>query len=176
MLVDLGSRINLIGCNTEREFALEAERHGQQTRYEKRKHRLNVNGVGSGSAPCDEEATLPIAVKFADDRAKMDSYRANVATGSGADLPAIFGSASMQEKDSVLILRKGKEMIAFPGPGGYKIEWSPGTKLLPMTAAPSGHLVIPCDHFDDAVNTKPTEPLVFHTDHTTTAMPRNVDR
>ena len=33
----------------------------------------------------------------------------------------------------------------------------------------------PCDHFDDAVNTKPTEPLVFHTDHTTTAMPRNVD-
>ena len=72
----------------------------------------------------------------------------------------------MQGKDSVLILRKGKEMIAFPGPGGYKIEWSPGTKLLPMTAAPSGHLVIPCDYFDDAVNTKHTEPLVFHTDHT----------
>ena len=47
----------------------------------------------------------------------------------------------MQEKDSVLILRKGKEMIAFPGPGGYKIEWSLGTKLLPMTRPkwPSGH-------------------------------------
>ena len=127
----------------------------------------NVNGVGSGSAPCDEEATIPIAVKFADSRAKLDSYKANVATGSGAGLTAIFGSASMQEKDSVLILRKGKEMIAFPGPGGYKIEWSPGTKLLPMTAAPSGHLVIPCDHFDDAINAKHGEPLVFHTDHTT---------
>ena len=123
-------------------------------------------GSEKGSAPCDEEATIPIAVKFADDRAKLDTYKANVATESGADLPAIFGSASMQEKDSVLILRKGKEMIAFPGPGGYTIEWSLGTKLLPMTAAPSGHLVIPCDHFHEAVNAKPAEPLVFHIDHT----------
>eukprot|EP00974_Lingulodinium_polyedra_P069360 6715724-Lingulodinium_polyedra.AAC.1 len=64
MLVDLGSRINIIGCNTERESALEAERRGHSTMYSKRKHRLNVNGVGSGSAPCDEEATIPIAVKF----------------------------------------------------------------------------------------------------------------
>ena len=44
-----------------------------------------------------------------------------------------------------------------------------------MTAAPSGHLVIPCDYFDDAVTAKPAEPLVFHTDHTTPNMPRNAD-
>eukprot|EP00974_Lingulodinium_polyedra_P006406 608614-Lingulodinium_polyedra.AAC.1 len=31
MLVDLGSRIKIIGCNTEREFSLEAERHGHNT-------------------------------------------------------------------------------------------------------------------------------------------------
>ena len=66
LLVDLGSRINIIGCNTEREFALEGERHGHKTTYESRKHRLNVNGVGEGSAPCDEEANIPIAVQFQD--------------------------------------------------------------------------------------------------------------
>ena len=54
----------------------------------------------------------------------------------------------MQEKDAVIVLRKGKEFLAFPGPGGYKIEWSPGTRLLPMTTSPSGHLVVHCDHVD----------------------------
>ena len=109
-----------------------------------------MNGVGKGSAPCDDEAEVPIAIKFKDEPARLDTYKANVAKGSGADLPAILGSLSMQEKDAVIILRKGKEIMAFPGPGGYKIEWSPGTKLLPMEPAPSGHMVVPCDRFAEA--------------------------
>ena len=116
-------------------------------RDSKRKTRLNVNGVGTGSAPCEHEAVIPIAVQFEDQDATKESFRANVADACGADLPAILGSDSMQEKDSVLILRKGKPMLAFPGPAGYKIQWSPGTKLLPMVTAPSGHLVVLCDEF-----------------------------
>ena len=58
----------------------------------------------------------------------------------------------MQDKDAVILLRKGKEIIAFPGPGGYEVKWSLGTKLLPMVPAPSGHLVIPCDKFQE-INT-----------------------
>ena len=166
MLVDLGSRINIIGENTEREFSLEAERHGHTTVYEKRKHRLNVNGVGSGSAPCDEEARLPIAVKFEDKAATMDEFKANIAKGSGVDLPAILGSQSMQDKDAVIPLRKGKEMIVFPGPGGYKIEWSPGSQLLPMVPSPSGHLVIPCDKYAEVDKNKNNDQaLTFWTDH-----------
>ena len=125
---------------------------------------MNVNGVGKGSAPCDEEATIPIAVKFKDEPAKLDTFKANVAQGSGEDLPAILGSISMQEKDAVILLRKGKEMMVFPGPGGYKIEWSPGTKLLPMVSAPSGHLVIPCDNFADAM-ANPEDQIAFMTDY-----------
>ena len=148
MLVVLGSRIHIIGCNTERDFSLEAERHGQTTKYERRKHQLNANGVGAGSAPCNEVAPIPIAVAYEDTPGRLDEYRTNIATGSGSDLPAILGSASLQETDAVIVLRKGKEFLAFPGPGGYKIEWSPGTRLLPMTSSPSGHLVVPCDRFD----------------------------
>ncbi len=125
-----------------------------------------VNGVGSGSAICDKEATYPVAVKFQDKPAIEQSYKANIAEGVGSNLPAILGSVSMQEKDAVLILRKGKEMIAFPGPGGYKITWSPGTELLPMIAAPSGHLVIPCDDFKDLAPRTTTErEIVFVTNH-----------
>ena len=59
-------------------------------------------------------------------------------------------------------LRKGKRCIAFPGKGGYKIQWSEGTKVLPMTESPSGHLVIPCDSFEGA---DVSSPHAFVTDH-----------
>ncbi len=167
LLVDLGSMINLIGSNTEKKFAAASMGHGMEHTYVARNQRLYVNGVGTDSATCDYQVTMPIAVKFEEHPATQESYKANVADGCGADLPAIFGSTSMQEKDSVLILRKGKEMIAFPGPGGYKIEWSPGTKLLPMTHAPSGHLVIPCDRFEELPTGSNEEmQIAFWTDHT----------
>ena len=164
LLVDLGSMINVIGSNTAKDFAQAAEKAGHKTEFVKRKTRMNVNGVGAGSAPCDDEAILPIAVKFQNEQPRLDTYKANVAQGSGADLPAILGAISMQEKDTVLILRKGKQMMVFPGPGGYKIEWSPGTKLLPMIPAPSGHMVVPCDAFTEAT-ADPQAQLAFITDH-----------
>jgi hypothetical protein len=106
-------------------------------------------------------------VQFTDLPATLDVFGANVAKGCGADLPAILGAKSMQEKDSVLILREGKEMIVFPGPGGYKIDWSPGTRILSMTKAPSGHLVIPCDNFGQLPTAgMPNEAMSFFTDHT----------
>ena len=69
----------------------------------------------------------------------------------------------MEEKDAVIILRKGKQLMALPGPGGYKTEWSPGAKLLPLVQTTSGHLVLPCDSFEKA--TTATDSLTFATDH-----------
>ena len=71
----------------------------------------------------------------------------------------------MQDKDAVIVLRKGQELIAFPGEGGYKIEWSPGTQVCPLTKAPSGHLVVQCDHFNDVVEGDANSTLSFITDH-----------
>jgi hypothetical protein len=105
-------------------------------------------------------------VKYDEQDAVKETYRANIAKGSGIDLPAILGLDSMKEKDSVIILREGKEMMVFPGPGGYKIEWSPGTKVLPMKHAPSGHLVVPCGKFGDLPSTSSTDHIAFWTDHT----------
>jgi hypothetical protein len=168
LLCDLGSRINLIGKNTEREFSDVSKKYGHKPTYIQRKRRLHVNGVGTDSAYCDHEVVAPIAVKYEDRDATKEIYRANIAEGCGENLPAIYGLDSMQDKDSVIILRRGKEMIVFPGPGGYKIEWSPGSRLLPMKPAPSGHLVIPCDKYDTLNNVKgTTEQITFWTDHKT---------
>ena len=68
----------------------------------------------------------------------------------------------MTEKDAVLLLRNGKRCMAFPGKGGYKITWSAGTRLLPLETSPSGHLVIPCDSFQNA---SADDSHVYVTDH-----------
>ena len=108
-----------------------------------------------------EQSKLPIAVKYEDRPAVLDTFQAHVATGHGAYLPTILGLRSMQDKDSVLCMRKGKEFLAFLGPGGYKIEWSPGNSNLPLENAPSGHLVVPCDKFEDIDNNSKGEQLAF---------------
>ena len=164
MLVDLGSRINLIGKETAEEFVATAEKHGRKCNTIRRKKPLLVNGVGSGSAPCHKILETPISVQYNNESTpNVISYHANVAEGCGSKLPAILGLDSMTEKDAVLLLRNGKRCMAFPGTGGYKIEWSPGTKLLPLETSPSGHLVIPCDSFQNASE---DTSHVFVTDHT----------
>ena len=166
MLVDLGSRVNVIGRDTLEEFKTAATRHGLETQYVPRETRLHIHGVGANAAICDHEAILPIAVKYKDRDAQREKFRANIADGVGTKLPAILGSKSMQDKDSVIVLRDGKEMLVFPGPGGYRIEWSPGTRLLPMTSAPSGHLVVPCDMFGELPTENQVVSMTFWTDHT----------
>ena len=166
MLVDPGSVINVIGENTARRFAAKATEHNQHPEYAARRTALHVNGVGSDSAVCVEEALLPIAVKFQERPVSHEVYRANVAKGCGSDLPAIHGQKSMAEKNAVLFMKQGQQMMAFPGPGGYKVEWSPGTKLLPLVQAPSGHLVVPCDSFDDLQSSQSSDSATaFCTDH-----------
>ena len=135
----------------------------QETRIPRSK-RLMVQGVGEKAAYCDEEYQIPIAVKFQDQKATQENYRTHVMDGCGVNLPAIMGSASMEEKDVVIIMRKGKQQIVFPGPGGYQIEWSPGTKILPAINSPSGHLVVECDLYDQ-LSKQPSEEITLWTDH-----------
>ena len=149
-------------------MAATAESHGHEATYTNRPTRLQAHGVGAGAAPSENVVGMPIAVKGEDGaKATLDKFRANVVEGSGADLPAILGFNSMQEKDAVIILRRGKEQMVIPGPGGYKIERSPGTITLPVAAAPSGHLVIPSDHFAGAIRPPEDQMLSFVADHTT---------
>jgi len=165
MLVDLGSRVNVIGANTEKKLSATAKSFGHETVYTRKPKALLIGGVGEGNARCDYEASIPIAVKCNDRPATKETYQANVAHGCGADLPAILGADSMQKKDGVLLLREGKECIVLPGPGGYSINWSPGTRILPMKKAPSGHLVVECDNFDVLDSKNNSDAQSFWTDH-----------
>ena len=97
----------------------------------------------------------------------MHTFTANVATGHAAGLPAIYGLESMQEQDAVIILRKGRESIVFPGEAGYTIKWSKGSKVIPLSVTPSGHLVIECDKYEGAKAASAGDSLTFVMDHST---------
>jgi hypothetical protein len=167
IMIDVGSMVNVIGKNTERSLSNAAFAKGHKTIYTRKDKPLLIGGVGSGHARCEIEAKIPIAVKFDDRPATRDMFTANIATGSGENLPAILGTNSMKQMDSVLCLRDGKEFIAFPGPGGYSINWSPGTRLLPLKQAESGHLIVIVDHYDELTTAENPEELSFWTDYRT---------
>ncbi len=61
--------------------------------------------------------------------------------------------------------RSGSEKLSFPGPGGYEIQWSPGTRHFNLQPAQSGHLMIPCDDFGNIANESvlPDNPMTLHT-------------
>ena len=168
IVVDLGSMIDVIGADTEMAFTARGNAHGYETVYIPRMNQLQISGVMQGSDPtvCYMEAELPIAARMIGGEATKDTFRANIAQGSGSGMPAVVGLTTLREKDAVILCREGKEMIAFPGDSGYEIHWSPGTRLIPLVPAPSGHLVIPSDHFEEL----PTEEqgrMASTTDHRT---------
>ena len=65
--------------------------------------------------------------------------------------------------------------MVFPGAGGYRIEWSPGTRMLPMRTLPTGHSVIECDHFGTANDDNLAQRDIQWTNHLTDfeAVPRS---
>ena len=147
----------MIGEHTlTHEFQNVIERYGLEVTKKRRPNRLNVNGVGQGSVPCDETATIPIAVQY-EGHVQYDTFDANVAADSW--LPAILGCKSLQDKDAIIILRKGQEKLIIPGPGGYKLHCAKSAKILPLTPAPSGHMLVSCDHFAEAKEVN--DPTVF---------------
>ena len=58
----------------------------------------------------------------------------------------------MSRQNCVLEMAPGNEHLTLPGPGGYTINWSPGTVRYKLEKALSGHLLLPCDEFERVSN------------------------
>ena len=64
------------------------------------------------------------------------------------------------------ILDMGSHELIIPGPGEVKYELSPGSVRIPLKKAPSGHLVMIVDDYENAMNASrgglPHASLQFH--------------
>ena len=149
ILVDPGAWTNLAGSNVARKMAHLAAQAGLSPTQAKMNVPLHIQGVGSGCQSCTWQVKVPIAVPDSTGEASnLHYFEAPTVDGTGADLPALLGLRSMRAKGAVLEMTPGKECLTFPGPGGYKVEWSPGTMHFPLEQAPSGHLIMPTGEFD----------------------------
>ena len=148
IIVDPGAYTNLAGARWTREAAARALAAGYRPSQKQMAQPLNVQGVGNGHQTAKWATEMPIAVPSADGTAQLHTFESPTVGGTGESLPALLGLKSISANKGVLETIPGAAMLTFPGPAGYTVTWRPGTRHFPLTAAPSGHLVIPCDHFE----------------------------
>ena len=147
LLVDPGAWNNLAGEKWIKEVARKAIEHGHHPKQNRMKQPFTVQGVGQGTNSANWEIQMPIAVRDSDGNTKLHEFRTPSVGEGGYELPALLGLETMSKNRAVLEMTDGQEYLTYPGPGGYKIEWSPGTRRYKLERAPSGHLILPCDAF-----------------------------
>ena len=154
LLIDPGAYTNLAGLNWFRRLASRCQQKGLDVSQQRLQRPMVIQGVGNGTQQCTWSTRLPIQVPSIVDGKETSSrchFEAPVVGGSGSELPALLGLKSLREKNAILILSANDEdlRLVLPGPGGTAFEHSPGTVEHPLCVAPSGHLLLRCDLFED---------------------------
>jgi hypothetical protein len=141
LLVDCGAIDNLCGDR----FAKRVEALGQAAGHGSEWKSLQprgVEGVGSGASVVDKEVTLPVSLKTG----AIGNYVAKVVTNS--ELPGLLGLVSLEKNGALIDI--GHQKLIYPGPGGFELKLSPGSTMMQLERAESGHLLLPCTHWTGA--------------------------
>jgi hypothetical protein len=141
LLVDCGAIGNLAGDRWVARCALAAKKHGLGTQYSQLQGPLDIGGVGKNNQTATQQAELPCAFK--------GGYRSVFKTPivPESDLPALLGLELLDSSSAVIDSRHNR--LILPGPGGYKMSLSPGSISMSLERALSGHLLLPCTHFQE---------------------------
>ena len=140
LLVDPGSPENLCGdqwSNEMQQAALAANR--SQVKYKDLARPLEVGGIGSGTQSAYQSGLHSIGLTDGTDA----MYDSPILPNSGT--PALLGQKSLKKMRCLLDCFNNK--LYRIGPGGYKINLSPGSVTYPLEESHAGHLMLPCSRF-----------------------------
>ena len=79
----------------------------------------------------------------------ISNLNAPIVSGKGSDLPGLLGLQSLEASRAVLDV--GGRKLHLLGPGELQMTVPPGTRSIPLTKAPSGHLVMIIDDYEAAL-------------------------
>jgi hypothetical protein len=144
LMPDTGAHANLMGSVWAREQSDSAAKHGLTARQEPLASPKFVQGVGQGHQRCDYRVDLPCALVDIDGQAFVDTFSSPCVEGSG--LPGLLGAESLRRNRALIDNHSGR--IAFVGPGGYQVTYSPGTRVFQMVESDSGHWLLPINSFE----------------------------
>ena len=142
ILVDPGAYTNLCGEQWARRAASLAVERGFTPSEQRMRKPLSVHGVGNGSNQAAWQLNLPITLTDTQETTALHNFQAPIVSGGGAELPALLGLGSLQAKNAILDMSAAAPRLIFPGNSPVEIRAGPGSTILPLRAAPSGHLCI----------------------------------
>jgi len=150
LLVDSGSLGNLGSDAWSVDVGRTSMEHGRIPAEVRRDRVLSVSGVGKGAEKCRYNVKLPVC--FAREDGVFTSGTFETPCVKDSYLPGILGLTSMANRRGVLDMVTNK--LHFLGPGDYDLAPAlpAGTETFQLTVAPSGHLLLPCDHYQDFDN------------------------
>ena len=153
LLIDVGAWGNLVGALWVKRVRTRAALFGHGCQFSKLPKTLSVEGVGQNANSTNEEATVPICLPDG----SVCSYTAPMLEDS--ELPALLGLKSLAEKRC--IIDTFNRRLIFVGEGGYKLQLSPGSKTYPLHSAATGHLMLQCDNWEQAVVDPKAKQIAF---------------
>jgi hypothetical protein len=135
LLIDIGAVGNLCGSEWAQRVGAEGKAAGQGATWSKLDRSIELEGVGQNSSHSADTCVLPIKLENGD----QGEFRTLVVEGP---LPALLGLEALT-RHRALICTQTRRLILL-GSGGYKLSLSPGSKVLSLYQAPTGHLMLPC--------------------------------
>ncbi len=145
MVVDSGSVFNFSGDNWAADIGQDAATLGRRPKHVKRDRPLKVSGVGEGSQAATYNIELPCCFEKADGSYASGTFDAPCVKGS--QLPGLLGLNSLEGNRGLIDFTTSK--LYFLGSGDYDLAsvLPPGTDCYQLNKAPSGHLILPCNHY-----------------------------
>jgi hypothetical protein len=143
LLVDTGCIEAIAGSEFVERVATSAMKAGRGSEYHPLSSHVQIEGVGSGASTCTREAYLPIAMEDG----LTSVHRTKEVPQS--NLPGLVGLEVMDRRKVLLDIVHNKFIEV--GAGGFTLNLSPGSRVLHMKRAPTGHLMLPCTEWNKAV-------------------------
>lgn len=136
LLVDCGAISNLCGDKWATRVVQSALSAGHGSKYSTLKRPIDIGGVGKHNQLASTQVAVPVAFESGD----RSIFKAPIVPDS--ELPALLG-LEMMEQHCMIVDVKNQRLIV-PGPNGYRMSLSPGSKSFVLKKAMSGHLLLPC--------------------------------
>ena len=141
LLVDPGAFDNLAGSHWLLLLSMMCRQYGLMGEWYLLNKVLGVEGVGKQAQEVTHGVRVPIFLDACED---LTSYSAPIVQDSY--IPGLLGLRSLEEKDSVLDMRVSERKL-YCGP--VKIVPLAGCVVHQLETAASGHLLLPCDNFNN---------------------------
>ena len=109
-------------------------------------NKISIAGVGNGANSIEYNYDGPIAVTTKDGPAKLFNLKAGIVEEPGENLPGLLGLDVLKSRRAIMDI--GNKQLIFPGAGPVEVSYPPGSTIIPLEEAPSGHLCMIIDAYN----------------------------